>query len=340
MLSPRHEEILTAVIRAHVQRGEPVGSRTLNQGGLTLSPASIRNAMAELEAMGLLSQPHASAGRVPTDAGFRYYADHLREETPIPESEQARIREACAQGETLEETLTAVGTVLASLTDCASLVLPPKLEEAILERIQFLPMSGTRVLVLLVTASGQLLNRVIALPEGLRARELEGFGKELSRRMGGLTLARAREILLKELKSGQRDYYILRRKLLETIFLRAARADGLIIDGSANLLGFPELSGVGRLREVLAAIEGKRKLIRLLDRCLEEEGVRWFIGSASPNAMVEGCSVVASPFTGPEGRSRGSLGLLGPTRLDYAHLIPLVGYTARILSGRFAGGTG
>lgn len=337
MLSSRHEEILKAVIRAHVETGEPVGSRTLSLH-LSLSPASIRNAMAELEALGLLSQPHPSAGRVPTDQGFRAYADRLRELHPVPEEEQARIQEACAGGEGVEETLAAVGAVLASLAECASLVLPPRLDEAVLERIQFVPLAGTRILVLLVTTSGQLLNRVIQLPEGLRDRELDGFGQELSRRMAGLTLAQAREILLQELKTGQRDYYMLRRRLLETIFQQVSRAAGLIIDGSANLLGFPELSDAGRLREVLAAMEGKRKLIRLLDRCLEAEGVQLFIGSESPNAMVQGCSVVASPFTGPERRSRGSVGLLGPTRLDYAHLIPLVDYTARVLSGRFADG--
>lgn len=332
-LTSRHNDILKAVVQAHIHSGEPVGSRVLCQArGLEVSPATVRNAMAELEELGYLHQPHASAGRIPTEQGFRHYVDVLVELAPLSAHDQDRIREACAQGgEEMEEVLGAVSRVLASLTQCASLVLPPRVEEALLREVRFLGLPDGRVLALLLSAGGQVQSRLFQVEQACSEGELADYGRELTRRLEGMTLREVRASLQSELAEARARAQRLRHRLLTSLIAATGQWGGLIVNGRTHLMRFPELAAASRLEEILSALEDKQKLIHVLDRCLAAEGVRLFMGAETTLGQESGCAVVAARFPGPARQPWGSLGLLGPMRLDYAQVIPLVRFTAGVL---------
>lgn len=336
-LSQRHNEILKAVIQAHALSGEAVGSQALCRAfPLELSPATVRNVMAELEELGYLHQPHTSAGRVPTERAFRHYVELLVEPAPLPAEFENRIREACAAGEgDIDETLGAASRVLATLTQCAALVSPPRLEETRLREVRFLGLPDGRVLALLVSATGQLQSRLFRLESDWSTRELDSMGRDLTRRLEGMTLRQVRASLLAEVRQEQASASRLRWRLLESVIRAVGQGDpgwgGLIVNGSVNLMRFPELLATSRLEEILQVLEEKRRLIHLLDRCLAAQGTCLFMGAETPLGRESGCAVVAVPYPGPGNHPWGSLGLLGPLRLDYAQAIPLLEFTARVL---------
>ena len=339
MLTQRHQDILKLVVRAHIEGGEPIGSKTVGERSqLGISSATIRAVMAELEDLGFLIQPHTSAGRVPTDRGFRFYVDSLLEMASLGNEEKEQIIRACEQGsEDREEILARVSQVLASMTLNACLVRTPDLRHAVLRRIQFIKLSSRsgldRILVLLVSDSGQLHNREFYLENSPSQARLDRFGSALSRHLEGMTLPELREHLLGEVEQGERDYRLLCGNLLES-FSDTSLGGGLIVNGRMNV--FRSFMDLSHIHEMLAVLEEKKKLIHLLDECLDLEGVRLFIGSESNLARTGGCTVVAAHFRGSEGLFPGTLGVLGPTRLDYAHIIPLVDFTAKVLSTLFS----
>ncbi|MBF0185583.1 MAG: heat-inducible transcription repressor HrcA [Magnetococcales bacterium] len=341
MLTRRHHEILRGVIQAHIEDGEPVGSKTVcHRAGLGVSPATVRNAMMELEEMGLLTQPHPSAGRVPTDLGFRYYVDSLLELVSVNRDNQERILQACGPGdEELETVLARVSPLLASMTGSACLVRTPDRRHVVLQRIELIKLASRagqeRVLALLVSDSGQLRSRVIHLQSSLSQEKLNQFSRFLTRQLEGMTLAEVRERLQRELEQSEEEYRLLCGRLLESVASLSMGSE-LIVNGRMNLFhSFAELS---RVQEMLAVLEEKKGLLALLDRCLDLQGVRLFIGSEA-EWNQRGCVVVAAPFQGGEGCYPGTLGVLGPTRMDYAHVIPLIGYTSQVLSTLFSDGT-
>jgi heat-inducible transcriptional repressor len=341
MLSTRHHEILKRVVLAHIEGGEPVGSRTVcERSGLGVSPATVRNAMMELEEMGLLTQPHPSAGRVPTDMGFRYYVDSLLELASVTSEEQERILHACGQGnEELEAVLARVTSLLASLTGSACLVRTPDVRHVLLQRVELIKLpsrSGQdRILVLLISDSGQLRSRVISLQCALSQDKLNQFSIFLTRQLEGMTLVEVRNRLQREIEQSEEEYRLLCSRVWESVAGLSMGGD-LIVDGRMNLFhSFAELS---RIRDMLAVLEEKKGLVALLDRCLDLQGVRLFIGTEA-EWNQRGCVVVAAPFQGGEGSYPGTLGVLGPTRMDYGHVIPLIGYTTQVLTALFSDGS-
>ncbi|MEO5334874.1 MAG: heat-inducible transcriptional repressor HrcA, partial [Magnetococcus sp. YQC-5] len=344
MLTPRQSDILKKVVESHIADGEPVGSGTMRQRfQLDLSSASIRNAMAELEEMGFLFRVHHSSGRAPTELGFRFYVDGLLEVCSLSQEEQDRISTACEEGRSdLGRTLAEVGRVLASLSSNACLVRPIGIGRALLRGIRFVRLgdnrSGiTRIMALLVAVNGQVDSRVFGIHGLLSQSDMDRYGAALSRMLDGATLHEARDHLQQALAQGEQEYRALCGTLLESL-LRDSHSGELIINGRMNFFlsfGTGQAASLELAREALAILEEKRRLIQLLDHCLETEGVRLFIGSES--ALGAGkCAIVASSFTGPSSTTLGALGVLGPTRLDYAHVIPLVEFTAKVLSALLA----
>ncbi|MBF0110199.1 MAG: heat-inducible transcription repressor HrcA [Magnetococcales bacterium] len=344
MLTQRHRDILQRVVHATIYQGEAVGSKTLSgMDGLDCSSATIRADMAQLEKMGYLIRDHASAGRRPTQKGLRFFVDSLLKVAPLSDSDKDRIIAACTpeiHGFDLEQTLSRVCRVLAAMTPNACIVRLPRLADVAIHRVQFIELCADRpgefpILALLVSESGHLKSRVIRLQSPLRQKELDAFGETLSREMRGRTLTEIKDALLRELKRGERMYHDLCRTLLANPVLTAA-SDALIVNGRMNLLemgNHGNLSGreLGRMRDLLAVLEENRRLIHLLDECDRQDGVRLFIGSENGIVRDHSCSVVAAPFSGSRDLMPGTVGVLGPVRLDYAHVIPLVDFTARTL---------
>ncbi|MBF0126816.1 MAG: heat-inducible transcription repressor HrcA [Magnetococcales bacterium] len=345
MLTSRQSDILKKVVESHIADGEPVGSQTMRKRfQVDLSSASIRNAMAELEEMGFLFRVHHSSGRAPTEKAFRFYVDGLLEVSSLSQEEQERILMACESGRSdLDRALTEVGRVLSVLSSNACLVRPLGMGRVLLRGVRFIRLDEargqtTRIMALLVATNGQLDSRMFIMQGPLSQQDLDRHGITLSRMLDGATLREAREQLQTMLVRGERDLRLLCGNLLESMAF-GGHAGELIINGRMNLLlsfgtGHDAAAVLPRAQEALAILEEKRRLMQLLDHCLETEGVRLFIGSES--ALGGGCAVVASSFTGPTSAALGALGVLGPTRLDYAHVIPLVEFTAKVLSALLA----
>lgn len=339
MLIQRHQEILKLIVRVHIEGGGPVSSKTVSERSqLGVSSATIRHAMAELEEQGFLTQPHTSAGRVPTDVGFRFYVDSLLEVASLGNEEKEQILRACDQGsKDLDDILARVSQVLAAITLNACMVRTPDARQSVLQCIQFIKLIGRpgldRILALLISDSGQLRSRVFSLENSPSQEKLDYFGSSLSRHLEGMTLSEVREHLQCEVDQGEQEYRLLCGNLLKS-FSQTSIGGGLIVNGRMNV--FRSFVDLSKIQEMLAILEEKKKLVHLLDKCLDMEGVRLFIGSESDLGKTGGCTVVAAHFKGAEGLFPGTLGVLGPTHLDYAHVIPLVDFTAKVLSTFFS----
>lgn len=347
MLTSRQSDILKKVVESHISDGEPVGSGTVrHRFHLDLSSASIRTAMAELEEMGFLFRVHHSSGRAPTELGFRFYVDGLLELSSLSQEEKERITMACEEGRTdLGFAFAEVGRVLSILSSNACLVRPAGMGRALLRSIRFIRLDDdtragtTRIMALLVAVNGQVDSRVFIMRGLLAQHALDRHGAALSRVLDGATLREAREHLQRAVERGEQDYRTLCNNLLESL-QRDSQTGELIINGRLNFFlsfggGYSTVLDLNRAQEALAILEEKRRLIQLLDHCLESDGVRLFIGSESALGAGQ-CAIVASSFTGPASVALGALGVLGPTRLDYAHVIPLVEFTTKVLSALLA----
>ncbi|MBF0421006.1 MAG: heat-inducible transcription repressor HrcA [Magnetococcales bacterium] len=341
MLTQRHRNILQRIVDAYIHRGEAIGSKTLSQmDGLDFSPATIRAEMAVLENMGYLERDHVSSGRRPTPMGLRFFVDALLDRTPLSDRDKKQIIAACTHGDNMEQTLTEVSRVLAAMTPNACIVRLPRMLDVVIHRVQLIELSregeaGVRILALVVSESGHLKSRVIHLQTQLRQKDLDEFADYLSREMRGKTLAEVKKRLQRELEQGEQMFHDLCRNLLESSVLQASQ-DPLIVNGRMNLFGFAGQGGVSpkelaRLRDLFYVLEENRKLIHLLEECDKLDGVSLFIGSENGIVPDHSCSVVAAPFFGPRDLTPGAVGVLGSVRLDYAHVIPLVDFTARVL---------
>jgi heat-inducible transcriptional repressor len=341
-LDARSREIFRELVEAYLDTGEPVGSRTLSKrGGLNLSPASIRNTMADLASAGLLSAPHTSAGRMPTHAGLRLFVDGLLQIGEVGEEERresdARVGSA---GKRPEDLLAEASSLLSGLAGGAGLVATQK-QDVPLRHVEFVPLSPVEVLAVLVSESGAVENRLMTAPAGLPPAALVEAGNYLSARLRGRTLSEA-------LKAIQSEIAEKRAQLDETAasLVEAGLADwsgsenrSLIVRGQAKLLESVEASeDLERIRLLFDDIERKEDLLALLDEARGAQGVRLFIGSENPLFSLSGSSVIVAPYRNRDQRILGALGVIGPTRLNYARVIPLVDYTAqlvgRLLDGR------
>jgi heat-inducible transcriptional repressor len=335
-LTERPREVFRHLVEAFLASGEPVGSRTLSQRlPLTLSPASIRNVMADLESMGLLYAPHTSAGRAPTEKGLRLFVDGLLEIGELAPDERVAIEARMSgSGRGIEDVLTQATQSLAGLSRCAGLMVTTKQDSAF-KHVEFVAVAPGKALVIMVTEDGQVENRVIETPPGLPVSALVEAGNYLGARLRGRTLDTARAEILAELDSEKLELDTLTAKLVaEGLATLAGPEKLLIVRGTSNLLDDTIREGqadLERIRTLFDDIERKGDLIRLLELAREGDGVRIFIGSENRLFSLSGSSIVAAPYANAAGKIVGVIGVLGPTRLNYGRIIPMVDHTAKVI---------
>jgi heat-inducible transcriptional repressor len=338
-LGERPREVFRLLVETFLASGEPVGSRTLSQRlPLSLSPASIRNVMADLEAMGLLYAPHTSAGRAPTEKGLRLFVDGLLEVGELAPDERVAIESRMTgSGRRLEDLLTQATQSLSGLSRCAGLMVTTK-QDAVLKHVEFVGAGPGKALVILVSEDGQVENRVIDLPAGLPVSALSEAGNYLGARLRGRTLEAARAEILAEL-DGERSLLdtLTAKVVAEGLATLAGPSGGaqekvLIVSGASHLLDSVEArDDIARIQSLFEDIERKADLIRLMELAGEGDGVRIFIGSENRLFSLSGSSIVAAPYANAKGQIVGVIGVLGPTRLNYGRIIPMVDHTAKVI---------
>jgi heat-inducible transcriptional repressor len=340
-LNERSREIFRQIVDAYVATGEPIGSRTLSRRlGYNLSPATIRNVMADLEDAGLLMAPHTSAGRVPTDAGLRLFVHGLMEVGGLSEDERRNIDSQCAAaGKSVSQALEEATTMLSGLSRCTGLVLAPKTERP-LKHIEFVPLGPGRALVVMVTEDGLVENRVIEVPLGSLPATLISAGNYLNARLVGRTLDEAKAAIAEDVESNRAQLDELTSKLVEAglaVMAGGGQDSALIVRGQAKLLGdVTALADLERLRGLFEALETKESMLRLLDATRTGEGVQIYIGADNPLFGASGCSMIVAPYQNSREQVVGAIGVIGPTRINYARIIPMVDYTAKVI-GRLLG---
>lgn len=335
-LDTRTRRLLRSLIAQYLVDGEPVGSRTLSRSsGLDVSPATIRNIMADLEEAGLVASPHTSAGRVPTPRGLRLFVDSLIELQPLPRDELARLeRELPTASTTARELLGNASTLLSAMTHFAGVVTVPRQADFPLRHIDFVALPDAQVLVILVFSDNQVQNRVVQLSRPLGPRELEQAANYLNKHCVGLRVDEVRARLLAEVRetgSELNRQVAAATELATATFAPQAGGDDVLVSGQTNLMTYAELADVQRLRELFEAFQQKNELLHLMEVCARAPGVRLFIGEESGFAALDGCSVVTATY-GAQGRVLGAVGVIGPTRMAYERVIPVVQATAGLLS--------
>ena len=341
-MNERSREVFRHIVDAYVETGEPIGSRTLSrQLGLDLSPATIRNVMADLEDLGLLFAPHTSAGRLPTELGLRLFVHGLLEHGNLTQAERESIEAQCSgAGRSLTEVFEEASQTLSGLSRCAGLVVAPKAEES-LKHIEFVSLGPGRALVVLVSTSGVVENRIIDVPVGLPASSLVEASNYLTSRLVGRRLSEAQDEISRELESQRAELNELTGKLIEAGLAfwggGEERSGALIVRGQAQLLeDITAVEDLERVRQLFTALETKESLLRLLTLTDSAQGVQIFIGAESELFSLTGCSLVIAPYSNSENTVVGAIGVIGPTRIDYARIIPMVDYTAQVI-GRLIG---
>lgn len=335
-LNERSREIFRHIVDAFVETGEPVGSRTLSQRlGGSLSSATIRNVMADLEDSGLLFAPHTSAGRLPTEAGLRLFVDGLLEVGNLTEEERRSIDGQCAvSGVSVERILEEASSALSGLSRCAGVVLAPKTESP-LKHIEFVGLSPGRAMVVMVTESGIVENRIIDTPPGIVPSTLVEATNYLSSRLVGRTIGEAQAEIKQELDAHRAALDDLTARVVESGLATWAggEADGsLIVRGQANLLDdITAMSDLEHIRTLFAALETKETMVRLLTLAESGEGVQIFIGSENQLFDMAGCSMIVGSYGSRGQKVVGAIGVIGPTRMNYARIIPMVDYTAKLV---------
>lgn len=335
-LNTRARDIFRIVVESYLESGAPVGSRTISKlGPLNLSPASIRNVMQDLEEMGLLAAPHTSAGRMPTESGLRLFVDGMMQAAAPTADEQAAIQTQIDTSGPVEAALAAATAALSGLSACAGLVLVPSMGMRI-RQFAFAALSPTQALAILVGVDGSVENRVIDLPPGVTPSALIEAGNYLSARLSGQTLAEATAAIYADLQAGRSELDALARNLIALGLAQwtkdQAQRPVLIVRGTANLIDAQAAGNLDRVRQLLDEIEGKEELARLLDNAREGPATKIFIGAENKLFALSGSSVIAAPYHGRDGHVVGVVGVIGPTRLNYARIVPMVDFTAQTLS--------
>ena len=341
-LDARARDIFRRVVETYLETGEPVGSRTISRAGVALSPASIRNTMQDLAELGLLDAPHISAGRMPTHVGLRLFVDGLLEVGDIAEEDRRSIEaRLSAHGRSVEDALNEASSILSGLAGGAGVVVAPS-RDAGVKHVEFVALGADQALAIMVFDDGQVENRLMRRPAGVTPSAMVEASNFLNARMRGKTLAESRMEVGGELERARRDLDAVSARLVED-GLAAWGGGGevgraLIVRGHANLLGDPEtLADLERVRRLFDDLEQKEQLIGLLDLVRDAEGVRIFIGAETRLFSLSGSAVIAAPYMSGRQKVLGAIGVIGPARLNYARVIPLVDYTARAL-GRIMDG--
>ena len=334
-LTDRARDVFRIVVESYLDSGAPVGSRTISKiSGLNLSPASIRNVMQDLEELGLLAAPHTSAGRMPTEVGLRLFVDGMMHAMEPSAEERAAIEARAGQTGPVEEALAGTTATLSGLSACAGLVLVPK-HEPVLRQFSFVPLNHDRALAVLVGEDGSVQNRVVHIPGGIDSASLQQASNYISAMLGGLTLAEARARIERDLLQQRAAIDTAAAALVER-GLAVWSEDGdrpvLIVRGQARLIDATAAEDLDRVRQLLDELEGKEEIARLLDSARQGEATRIFIGSENKLFALSGSSVIAKPVRALDGRVVGVVGVIGPTRLNYARVVPMVDFTAATLA--------
>lgn len=334
-LNARTVEVFRHLVDVYCQSGEAVGSRLLSQRlGGNLSSATIRHVMSQLEDVGLLFSPHTSAGRMPTEMGLRLFVDGLLQVGELGEQERFHLEKGCRQ-DSVSRLLETATQTLSGLTRCVGLVIAPK-EEAPLKHIEFIRVSAHEALVVLVFASGHVENRVLTLPPGLPSSSLVEATNYLNARLIGLTMAQAHRLIFEETVHAKEQLDILAQGVIEAGLGEWAGPHDqktFIFKGQAHLLeNVHHMEDLERMRLLFEELETRESLMKLLNASIEAEGVQIFMGADSQLFKESGCSLVVSPYGSKSGQLLGAIGVIGPRHLNYARIVPIVDYTAKMMS--------
>lgn len=334
VLSERAQHLLKALVEQYVGDGRPVGSRTLAKGaGLDVSAATIRNVMADLEDMGFVASPHTSAGRIPTAKGYRFFVDTLISMRPPGEMEVERIKQRLFEQAREQDNLSGVvSDLLSGVTQMAGLVTLPRIAMSRWRHLEFLPLSDNRVLSIMVIDDHEVQNRIIHTDRAYGASELTQAANYLNQAFVGRTVQEVRERLLREMQETREhmDRMMLNAIAMARKVVGSPRGEDFVVKGETNLMGFQELSNVEKLKKLFEAFNQKRDILHILDQCQNAEGVQLFIGEESGYSVLDECSMVTSPYE-VDGEVVGVLGVIGPTRMAYDRVIPIVDITAKLL---------
>lgn len=333
-LSARSRQILEAIVEDYIATAEPVGSSAVaRRHAMTLSSATVRNVMANLEEMGLLTSPHTSAGRIPTEKAYRFYVDSLVGLRQVTRDEKKRIISHCRQsGAGVADILKETSRALSSLSNYMGIVVAPSFTADFFRHIEFIRIGPRRILAILVSTNGMVQNRLVEAVEDISEQELIRMGNYLNSLMQGLTIFQARERIIEEMQSEKARYDSMMSQALK-LSEQAVTVDSdqIFVEGQSRILDQPEFSDVNRMKEIFRAFEEKNRLLQLLGRCMSADGVQIYIGSETPVSQSAGVSLITSRFT-TANNTVGLLGVIGPTRMGYSSVIPIVDYTARLVS--------
>lgn len=336
LLDDRARELFRVLVEEYIREGKPVGSRRLARAaGINLSAATVRNVMADLEDLGLVGSPHTSAGRMPTALGYRLFVDSLLHVQPLPAAKVAQLEAQFDPDLDIDGLVSTASNLLSGVTQLAGMVTLPKRERVELRQIEFLKLSGQRLLVILVTNGREVQNRILTTEREFSADELQQIAKVLNARFAGKELRETRQVLAQELETMREDLDRLMRLAIELGQEAFAQpeptVDGLLVTaGETNLMDYDELSDRDKLKQLLDALASKRDILHILDNCIEARGIQIFIGQESGYRVLDDCSVVTAPYE-VSGEVVGVLGVVGPTRMAYDRVIPVVDVTAKIL---------
>ncbi len=334
-LNERAQRLFKVLVERYISEGEPVGSRTLaRDSGLDLSPATVRNVMADLEDLGLVVAPHTSAGRVPTVRGYRLFVDSLLKISPLRRGEINKLRSELTSDHDPEALLATASQLLSEISHMAGVVTLPRRQQMVLRQVEFLSLSANRVLVIMVAKDGHVQNRILHTDRAYSRSQLEHAAKYLTSHYVGKELEVIREQIVQEMHALRERVTREMRAIVEMAertFEVSAERSGYLVSGQTNLMGFSELASVEQLKELFEAFNEKREMLHLFNHTLSAQGVQIFIGEESGYQVLDRCSVVTSPYT-VDGETVGVLGIVGPTRMHYDRVIPIVDVTAKLLS--------
>lgn len=337
ILNERAQNLLKILVERYIHDGQPIGSRTLSRdAGLDLSPATIRNVMADLEELGFLRSPHTSAGRIPTVKGYRFFVDSLLQVKPLSTLELNDLRRHFESAGTVPELVQTVSSLLSGFTKMAGVVMLPRHTLLTLRHVEFLSLPDRRVLVILVVNEAEVQNRVIQVERDYSASELQQAANYLNHQFAGKNLHEVRQTLLSDLQVTRETMNELMQMVISMasqVFAETPETteEDYVLDGQINLMGQAELSDVEKLRHLFEAFNQKRDILHLLDQCINARGVQIFIGEESGYDVLDECSVVTAPYS-VEGKVLGVLGVIGPTRMAYERVIPIVDVSAKLLA--------
>ena len=335
-IGEREQHIFRLLVQQYIDEGNPIGSRTLSKmPGVNVSAASVRNVMGDLEEMGLLAAPHTSAGRVPTSDGYRLFVDTMLQVQPMGEKDLGELKARLTPDQNEKSMLEHATNYLSGFTNMAGVVTLPKRRATVFRQIEFLPLSEQRVLVILVVNEKNVQNRVLTLDRDYKADELQEIANYLNNKYAGRKLEELRDVIRTEL---QRTRESMNKKMEQMITMAGRVFDNeekdeedVIVAGQTNLMSFSELSDVQSLRDLFEAFSQKRDMYHVLERCISAEGVQIFIGQESGYNVLDMCSLVTSPYE-VDGELVGILGVVGPTRMAYDRVVPVVDVTSKLLS--------